>query len=228
MSDDLLTAVLLTARCPVDLRARHAHRDVGAPGHPRQRRDAARARLHRARSGLRAADRQRIPGRGGCPSPPSCSPPLQRVLARGAAALAPDLAGRTVVVSAGGTREELDPVRYLGNWSSGKQGYALARTAASRGAAGHAGGRQHRAGRPGGRAASSAVRSAAELRARDAGGGRRGRRHRDGRRRRRLPAGGPQRDQDQEGRRAARAHRRWPRIPTSCAISSRPGGGPAS
>jgi phosphopantothenoylcysteine decarboxylase/phosphopantothenate--cysteine ligase len=59
----------------------------------------------------------------------------QRVLARGAAAFAPDLAGRTVVISAGGTREELDPVRYLGNWSSGKQGYALARTAASRGAA---------------------------------------------------------------------------------------------
>jgi len=39
-----------------------------------------------------------------------------------------------VLVSAGGTREELDPVRYLGNWSSGKQGYALARTAAIRGA----------------------------------------------------------------------------------------------
>ena len=38
-------------------------------------------------------------------------------------------------MSAGGTSEELDPVRYLGNWSSGKQGYALARTAASRGAA---------------------------------------------------------------------------------------------
>jgi phosphopantothenoylcysteine decarboxylase/phosphopantothenate--cysteine ligase len=38
------------------------------------------------------------------------------------------------VVSAGGTREELDPVRFLGNWSSGRQGYALARTAAARGA----------------------------------------------------------------------------------------------
>jgi phosphopantothenoylcysteine decarboxylase/phosphopantothenate--cysteine ligase len=56
------------------------------------------------------------------------------VLARGERAVATDLAGRTFVVSAGGTREELDPVRYLGNWSSGKQGYALARTAASRGA----------------------------------------------------------------------------------------------
>ena len=44
------------------------------------------------------------------------------------------LAGRRVVVSAGGTREPLDPVRYLGNRSSGKQGYALAQVAAARGA----------------------------------------------------------------------------------------------
>jgi phosphopantothenoylcysteine decarboxylase/phosphopantothenate--cysteine ligase len=56
------------------------------------------------------------------------------VLARGTAGLRPDLAGRHVLVSAGGTREELDPVRFLGNWSSGRQGYALARTAAARGA----------------------------------------------------------------------------------------------
>src|SRR4029453_13353778 len=44
------------------------------------------------------------------------------------------LAGRRVVVTAGGTREPLDPVRYLGNRSSGKQGYALAHVAAARGA----------------------------------------------------------------------------------------------
>ncbi|HEX3947179.1 MAG TPA: bifunctional phosphopantothenoylcysteine decarboxylase/phosphopantothenate--cysteine ligase CoaBC, partial [Acidimicrobiales bacterium] len=45
-----------------------------------------------------------------------------------------DLAGRHVVVSAGGTREPLDPVRFLGNRSSGRQGYALARAAVARGA----------------------------------------------------------------------------------------------
>ena len=45
-----------------------------------------------------------------------------------------DLTGLRVVVSAGGTREPLDPVRYLGNRSSGKQGYALAQAAADRGA----------------------------------------------------------------------------------------------
>src|SRR5205823_2477091 len=45
-----------------------------------------------------------------------------------------DLTGRHVVVSAGGTREPIDPVRFIGNHSSGLQGYALARTAVARGA----------------------------------------------------------------------------------------------
>jgi phosphopantothenoylcysteine decarboxylase / phosphopantothenate---cysteine ligase len=45
-----------------------------------------------------------------------------------------DLAGEIVLVTAGGTREALDPVRYLGNRSSGKMGYALAEAAQSRGA----------------------------------------------------------------------------------------------
>ncbi|MBO2452463.1 bifunctional phosphopantothenoylcysteine decarboxylase/phosphopantothenate synthase [Actinomadura barringtoniae] len=45
-----------------------------------------------------------------------------------------DLAGRHVVISAGGTREPIDPVRFIGNRSSGLQGYALARTAIARGA----------------------------------------------------------------------------------------------
>jgi phosphopantothenoylcysteine decarboxylase / phosphopantothenate---cysteine ligase len=45
-----------------------------------------------------------------------------------------DLAGETVLVTAGGTREAVDPVRYIGNRSSGKMGYALAEAAQSRGA----------------------------------------------------------------------------------------------
>lgn len=45
-----------------------------------------------------------------------------------------DLAGRRVVVSAGGTREAIDPVRFIGNRSSGKMGYALATAARDRGA----------------------------------------------------------------------------------------------
>ncbi|MEY9810947.1 phosphopantothenoylcysteine decarboxylase/phosphopantothenate--cysteine ligase [Streptomyces albogriseolus] len=71
-------------------------------------------------------------GKGRLPDPAEIFEVCRRVLARGATA--PDLAGRHVVVSAGGTREPLDPVRFLGNRSSGKQGYALARTAAARGA----------------------------------------------------------------------------------------------
>ncbi len=73
-------------------------------------------------------------GPGRLPEPIELYRVAVRVLARGIAGLAPDLVGRRVVVSAGGTREELDPVRFLGNWSSGRQGYALARTAAARGA----------------------------------------------------------------------------------------------
>ena len=45
-----------------------------------------------------------------------------------------DLLGRKVLVTAGGTREPLDPIRYIGNRSSGKQGYAIARAASRRGA----------------------------------------------------------------------------------------------
>ncbi len=45
-----------------------------------------------------------------------------------------DLAGETILITAGGTRESIDPVRFLGNRSSGKMGYALAEAAAKRGA----------------------------------------------------------------------------------------------
>ena len=48
-----------------------------------------------------------------------------------------DLAGRRIIVTAGGTREPIDPVRYIGNRSSGKQGFALALAAATRGAKVH-------------------------------------------------------------------------------------------
>jgi phosphopantothenoylcysteine decarboxylase/phosphopantothenate--cysteine ligase len=49
-------------------------------------------------------------------------------------AFSSDLKGKRIIVTAGGTREPIDPVRYIGNRSSGKQGYALARAAARRGA----------------------------------------------------------------------------------------------
>jgi phosphopantothenoylcysteine decarboxylase/phosphopantothenate--cysteine ligase len=71
-------------------------------------------------------------GKGRLPEPDEIAAVAERLLARGVAA--PDLAGRRVVITAGGTREHLDPVRFLGNNSSGKQGYAFARTALARGA----------------------------------------------------------------------------------------------
>jgi phosphopantothenoylcysteine decarboxylase/phosphopantothenate--cysteine ligase len=73
-------------------------------------------------------------GPGRLPEPAQIAAAALRAAARQAAGLAPDLAGRHVLISAGGTREELDPVRFLGNWSSGRQGYALAAVAAARGA----------------------------------------------------------------------------------------------
>jgi phosphopantothenoylcysteine decarboxylase / phosphopantothenate---cysteine ligase len=133
MSDDLLTAVLLTARCPV-IFGPAMHTEMWE--HPATRANVATLRergsivLDPASGRLTGADS----GPGRLPEPAELFATVERVLARGTTALAPDLAGRTVLISAGGTREELDPVRYLGNWSSGKQGYALARTAASRGA----------------------------------------------------------------------------------------------
>jgi phosphopantothenoylcysteine decarboxylase / phosphopantothenate---cysteine ligase len=130
-SDDLLTAVLLTARCPV-VYAPAMHTEMWL--HPATQANVATLRsrgavvLDPATGRLTGADS----GPGRLPEPAELFAVAQRVLARGA--VVPDLAGRAVLVSAGGTREELDPVRFLGNWSSGKQGYALAQTAASRGA----------------------------------------------------------------------------------------------
>jgi len=134
MSDDLLTAVLLTARCPVVF-APAMHTEMWEHAATQANVAALRSRgcvvLDPASGRLTGQDT----GPGRLPEPAELFAVAERVLSRGTRALVADLGGRTFVVSAGGTREELDPVRYLGNWSSGKQGYALARTAASRGAA---------------------------------------------------------------------------------------------
>ena len=71
-------------------------------------------------------------GPGRLPEPEELFAIASSVLRRGTAAT--DLAGRRVVISAGGTREAIDPVRFLGNRSTGRQGYALARAALARGA----------------------------------------------------------------------------------------------
>lgn len=127
MADDLLTTSLLTATCPV-LFAPAMHTEMW---------------LHSATqantSTLRSRGMHVLPpavGRlTGADSGPGRLPEPAQIMAAALALLAPqDLAGRRVLVSAGGTREPLDPVRYLGNRSSGRQGVAIAQRARDRGA----------------------------------------------------------------------------------------------
>ncbi|MDT0449869.1 bifunctional phosphopantothenoylcysteine decarboxylase/phosphopantothenate--cysteine ligase CoaBC [Streptomyces hesseae] len=133
LADDLLTNTLLTARCPVVF-APAMHTEMWE--NPATQENVATLRrrgaivIEPAVGRLTGVDT----GKGRLPEPGEIFEVCRRVLARGAEGVAADLAGRHVVVSAGGTREPLDPVRYLGNRSSGKQGYALARTAVARGA----------------------------------------------------------------------------------------------
>lgn len=133
LAPDLLGNVLLTARCPV-VYAPAMHTEMWR--HPATAANVATLRGRGAIVLEPASGRLTGPdtGPGRLPEPGEIYLTAMRVLARGAAGLAPDLAGRKVVVSAGGTREEIDPVRFIGNWSSGLQGYALARVAAARGA----------------------------------------------------------------------------------------------
>jgi phosphopantothenoylcysteine decarboxylase/phosphopantothenate--cysteine ligase len=132
-ADDLLTSTLLTARCPVVL-APAMHTEMWEHAATRANVAVLRSRgvlvVEPAEGRLTGTDT----GKGRLPEPEALFDVCQLVLSRGAAGLSPDLAGRRVVVSAGGTREFLDPVRYLGNRSSGRQGYALARAAVVRGA----------------------------------------------------------------------------------------------
>jgi phosphopantothenoylcysteine decarboxylase/phosphopantothenate--cysteine ligase len=130
-ADDLLTNVLLTASCPVVfVPAMHTEmwEHAATQDNVATLRQRGAVVVEPAVGRLTGADS----GKGRLPDPDEIFAICQDVLARGAGE--PDLAGRTVVVSAGGTREPLDPVRYLGNRSSGRQGLALARAAAARGA----------------------------------------------------------------------------------------------
>jgi phosphopantothenoylcysteine decarboxylase/phosphopantothenate--cysteine ligase len=153
LAGDLLTNVLLTAHCPVVMApAMHTEMWDHAATQANVSTLAERG-IHiipPASGRLTGADT----GPGRLPEPEALYAVCERILAHPAPHTRPggstttgkpeasapspatttELAGRRVVVSAGGTREPLDPVRYLGNRSSGKQGYALAAVAARRGA----------------------------------------------------------------------------------------------
>lgn len=134
LADDLLTSTLLTVTCPV-LLAPAMHTEMWQ--HPATRANVALLRergvtvVDPAVGRLTGADT----GQGRLPEPEAL---LEHVRAALADAGRPqELAGRRVVVTAGGTREPLDPVRFLGNASSGRQGVALAEAARDRGAEVH-------------------------------------------------------------------------------------------
>jgi phosphopantothenoylcysteine decarboxylase/phosphopantothenate--cysteine ligase len=140
MSDDLLTATLLTARCPV-VYAPAMHTEMWE--HPATRHNVATLRARGAVVVEPAVGRLtgKDSGKGRLPEPASLFELAERIIARRTGDnQAPvldnglPLAGKRVLVSAGGTREELDPIRFLGNWSTGRQGYAFARSATAQGA----------------------------------------------------------------------------------------------
>ena len=131
-ADDLLTATLLTARCPV-MFAPAMHTEMWL--HPATVENVATLRrrgavvLEPASGRLTGTDS----GAGRLPEAEEITTLAQLLLERHDA-LRYDLAGYRLLVTAGGTREPIDPVRFIGNRSSGKQGYAVARVAAQRGA----------------------------------------------------------------------------------------------
>jgi phosphopantothenoylcysteine decarboxylase/phosphopantothenate--cysteine ligase len=132
LADDLLTNTLLTARCPV-MMAPAMHTEMWEHAATQANVATLRARVVVVTEPASGRLTGKDTGKGRLADPAELVD-LARLLLVRPDALPRDMAGLRVVVSAGGTREPLDPVRYLGNRSSGKQGYALARTAAQRGA----------------------------------------------------------------------------------------------
>ena len=130
IADDLLTNILLTARCPIVM-APAMHTEMWQ--HPATQRNIAELRargvimLEPASGRLTGADT----GPGRLPDPSAIVAAARDALRR---VPAQDLAGMRILITAGGTREAIDPVRFIGNHSSGKQGFELARTAVARGA----------------------------------------------------------------------------------------------
>lgn len=130
-ADDLLGNILLTATCPV-MFAPAMHTEMWQ--HPAT---VANVALLRDRGAL--VMEPAVGRLTGADSGPGRLPEAWELAATAASVLESgipprSLAGRRVVVTAGGTREYLDPVRFLGNRSSGKQGYAFAQAARDRGA----------------------------------------------------------------------------------------------
>jgi phosphopantothenoylcysteine decarboxylase/phosphopantothenate--cysteine ligase len=127
ISHDLLTATLLATRAPVVI-CPAMHTEMWE--HPAVQENLATLR----RRGVHVVDPAEGRLAGGDVGTGRLADPADIVSAVEAVLAPPDLAGLRVLVTAGGTREAIDPVRVITNRSSGKQGYALAERAAARGA----------------------------------------------------------------------------------------------
>ena len=130
-ADDLLTTTILVATCPVVL-APAMHTEMWLNPATQANVETLRNRgitvLEPAHGRLTGKDT----GPGRLPEPQVIAELARTV--QSTAAFAPTLAGKRVLISAGGTQENVDPVRFIGNRSSGRQGYALGDIAAQRGA----------------------------------------------------------------------------------------------
>lgn len=130
-ADDLLAATLLTTRAPI-IMAPAMHTEMWEHAATRENVATLRARgvvvLEPAVGRLTGPDT----GKGRLPEPAGIADVVLQAIRRAGAPA--DLAGKHLVVSAGGTREPIDPVRFIGNRSTGMQGYAIAAMAAGRGA----------------------------------------------------------------------------------------------
>jgi phosphopantothenoylcysteine decarboxylase/phosphopantothenate--cysteine ligase len=127
IADDLLTATLLATRAPVVV-CPAMHTEMWE--HPAVRHNMAVLRER----GVRVVAPASGPLAGGDVGPGRLADVVDIVAAVEAVLTPQDLTGRKVLVTAGGTREPVDAVRFLGNRSSGKQGHALAAESAARGA----------------------------------------------------------------------------------------------
>jgi phosphopantothenoylcysteine decarboxylase/phosphopantothenate--cysteine ligase len=129
LADDFLTTLLLAARCPVVLAPAM---DGGMWDHPAVTANVAALRAR----GVTVLEPEAGPLASGL-SARGRLPEVETIVEALLGALTParDLAGERVLVTAGPTREPIDPVRYISNRSSGRMGYALAAAAARRGAA---------------------------------------------------------------------------------------------
>lgn len=127
IADDLLTTTLMATKAPVLF---IPAMNVNMWENPLYRENQARLERHGYRFMAPAVGELACgwEGQGKLPDPAAIFDYAQDLVG------SRDLAGRTVLITAGPTREELDPVRYLTNYSSGKMGYAIARSARNRGA----------------------------------------------------------------------------------------------